>query len=160
MRAGSRLGGLALSVLVVLMTCAEVATAEQIQPVPVRTASQAAWNTTGTFTDQKLDLILEKLGKLEERMDRLEKQMAVAPADSSPSWIDLNIDLSDAVEWLQSCLGIGYFVEQYSSDPNRRMSELIKNSKDLQEIEMEWDRIWYTDQPSHMTPERVHGGIQ
>jgi len=54
----------------------------------------------------------------------------------------------------------GCFINQYSSDPNRRMSELINNSEDLRQIELEWERIWFNDQPSHLTPERVHGGIQ
>jgi hypothetical protein len=50
--------------------------------------------------------------------------------------------------------------QKYSSDPNRRLSELLKQSEDLRKIEYEWERIWFTDQPSHMTPERVHGGIE
>ena len=31
---------------------------------------------------------------------------------------------------------------------------------DIPTTEYEWERIWYTDQPSHLTPERTHGGIQ
>ena len=54
----------------------------------------------------------------------------------------------------------GCFINIYSSDPNRRMRELLNNSEDLRQIEAEWERFWFTDQPSHMTPERVHGGIQ
>jgi hypothetical protein len=54
----------------------------------------------------------------------------------------------------------GCLLNIYSSDPNRRMMELISNSEDLRQIEYEWERIWFTDEPSHMTPERVHGGIQ
>ena len=54
----------------------------------------------------------------------------------------------------------GCLINQYSSDPNRRIVELLNNSEDLRQIEYEWERIWFTDQPSHMTPERVHGGIQ
>ncbi|HEV3256250.1 MAG TPA: hypothetical protein VG013_05165 [Gemmataceae bacterium] len=53
----------------------------------------------------------------------------------------------------------GCFINVYSSDPNRRMNELLNQSEDLRQIEYEWERIWFTDQPSHMTPERVHGGI-
>jgi hypothetical protein len=48
----------------------------------------------------------------------------------------------------------------YSSDPNRRIQELINTSEDLPQIQREWERIWITDPPSHLTPERVHGGIQ
>ena len=54
----------------------------------------------------------------------------------------------------------GCFINIYSSDPNRRIIELLNNSEDLRQIEYEWERIWFTDQPSHLTPERVHGGIQ
>ena len=54
----------------------------------------------------------------------------------------------------------GCFLNIYSSDPNRRILELLNNSEDLRQIEYEWERIWFTDQPSHLTPERVHGGIQ
>jgi hypothetical protein len=54
----------------------------------------------------------------------------------------------------------GCFINIYSSDPNRRMHELLNQSEDLRQIEYEWERFWFTDEPSHMTPERVHGGIQ
>ena len=53
----------------------------------------------------------------------------------------------------------GCFINIYSSDPNRRMFELMNNSEDLRQIEYEWERIWFNDQPSHMTPERIHGGV-
>ncbi len=54
----------------------------------------------------------------------------------------------------------GCIINIYSSDPNRRVLELLNQSEDLRQIEYEWERIWFTDQPSHLTPERVHGGIQ
>jgi hypothetical protein len=54
----------------------------------------------------------------------------------------------------------GCFLNIYSSDPNRRVNELLNTSEDLRQIEYEWERIWFVDQPSHLTPERVHGGIQ
>jgi hypothetical protein len=53
----------------------------------------------------------------------------------------------------------GCVINAYSSDPNRRISELLLDSENLRQIEYEWEQIWYTDEPSHMTPERVHGGI-
>jgi hypothetical protein len=67
--------------------------------------------------------------------------------------------------WLMAVTGMvlvnsGCFLNLYSSDPNRRIHELLNTSEDLRQIEYEWERIWFTDQPSHMTPERVHGGIQ
>lgn len=54
----------------------------------------------------------------------------------------------------------GCFINAYSSDPNRRITELLNNSEDLRQIEYEWERIWFNDEPSHLTPERVDGGIQ
>lgn len=54
----------------------------------------------------------------------------------------------------------GCFLNIYSSDPNRRIVELLNQSEDLRAIEYEWERIWFTDQPSHLTPDRVHGGVQ
>ena len=47
----------------------------------------------------------------------------------------------------------------YSSDPNRRMQQMLTISEGLRQIQDEWDRFWFTDQPSHLTPIRVHGGI-
>jgi hypothetical protein len=54
----------------------------------------------------------------------------------------------------------GCLLNTYSSDPNRRMHELLVDSENFRQIQNEWERIWFTDQPSHLTPERVHGGIQ
>jgi hypothetical protein len=54
----------------------------------------------------------------------------------------------------------GCFINAYSSNPNHRIVELTNQSEDLRQIEGEWERFWFVDQPSHMTPERVHGGIQ
>lgn len=53
----------------------------------------------------------------------------------------------------------GCLINIYSSNPQRRMSQLLNNSEDLRVIQDEWDRIWFTDQPSHMVVDRVHGGI-
>ncbi len=54
----------------------------------------------------------------------------------------------------------GCLINIYSSDPNRRILELLNNSEDLRQVQYEWERIWFTDQPSHLTPERVHGGLE
>jgi hypothetical protein len=53
----------------------------------------------------------------------------------------------------------GCFLNIYSSDPNRRVHQLINTSEDLRQIEGEWERFWFVDQPSHMTPDRTHGGV-
>lgn len=54
----------------------------------------------------------------------------------------------------------GCLINAYSSDPNRRMHQLMVQSENLRVIEDEVDRAMLLDQPSHLTPERVHGGIQ
>ncbi len=50
-------------------------------------------------------------------------------------------------------------VNQYCSDPNVRMSQLLNQSEDLRQMQGEFRRFWLNDQPSHLTPERLHGGI-
>ncbi|CAN5454609.1 hypothetical protein BH10PLA2_BH10PLA2_36540 [soil metagenome] len=54
---------------------------------------------------------------------------------------------------------VGCFINAYNSDPDLRMKELINQSENLRQIQYEWERIWFTDMPSHLTPERVNGGI-
>jgi hypothetical protein len=51
-------------------------------------------------------------------------------------------------------------INMYSSDPHLRMNELLNQSEDLRQARLEWRRFWMIDQPSHMTPERIHGGFQ
>jgi hypothetical protein len=61
-----------------------------------------------------------------------------------------------------ACLALGNtgcLLNIYSSDPNVRMEQLIFQSEDLRQIQNEWRRIWFTDQPSHLTYERAHGGV-
>ncbi|HEY7426900.1 MAG TPA: hypothetical protein VH682_21875 [Gemmataceae bacterium] len=60
-------------------------------------------------------------------------------------------------EWLTQWIGLP--VNVYDPEPNKRILELLHQSAELDTIEAEWERIWFTDMPSHLTPERVHGGI-
>lgn len=53
----------------------------------------------------------------------------------------------------------GCFLPIYHGDPIKRTDELIFTSEDLRNILLEWERIWFLDQPSHLTPYRVHGGV-
>ena len=62
-----------------------------------------------------------------------------------------------AAAMLASCTGC--LIPMYSGDPIRRAQELIYTSEDLRSLADEWERIWFLDQPSHMTPWRTHGGI-
>jgi hypothetical protein len=54
---------------------------------------------------------------------------------------------------------VGCIIPAYSGDPARRTNELIYTSEDMRLILDEWERTWFLDQPSHLSPYRTHGGI-
>ncbi len=62
---------------------------------------------------------------------------------------------------LAACLttSVGCLVPLYSSRPERRVQQLLYTSEDLRSLVDEWERFWFLDSPSHMTPIRTHGGI-
>ena len=47
----------------------------------------------------------------------------------------------------------------YAAYPPRRVEELLVDSENLRQAGDEWERFWFLDQPSHMTPWRTHGGL-
>lgn len=53
----------------------------------------------------------------------------------------------------------GCIINQYSADDNIRQEQLLFQSEDLRQIREEWRRFWFNDMPSHLTPQRLHGGI-
>lgn len=53
----------------------------------------------------------------------------------------------------------GCIIPAYSGDPKVRARQLIVTSENLRMVLEEWERFWFLDQPSHMTPFRTHGGI-
>jgi hypothetical protein len=53
----------------------------------------------------------------------------------------------------------GCFINMWSNDPNERLQQELNVSENLRQAKQEWFRFWLIDQPSHMTPTRVHGGI-
>ena len=53
----------------------------------------------------------------------------------------------------------GCLINDYASNPTARIKELMIESENLRQIQGEWERIWFLDMPSHLTPERVDGGI-
>lgn len=57
-------------------------------------------------------------------------------------------------------LNAGCFINIYPSDKTRRINALLTVSENYRQIADEWQRIWFTDQPSHMTYDRIHGGLQ
>ena len=62
---------------------------------------------------------------------------------------------------LAVCLSstVGCFLPIYSARPERRVQQLLYTSEDLRSVVSEWERFWFMDSPSHMTPIRTHGGI-
>jgi hypothetical protein len=54
---------------------------------------------------------------------------------------------------------VGCFVPIYSTRPERRVQQLLYTSEDLRSLVDEWERFWFLDSPSHMTPIRTHGGV-
>lgn len=67
--------------------------------------------------------------------------------------------LSVALLGLVLSTHVGCFIPIYSADPTRRTQQLIFTSEDFRAILDEWERIWFLDMPSHLTPYRTHGGI-
>jgi len=53
----------------------------------------------------------------------------------------------------------GCLLNIWSADPVQRSHELLVVSENLRVVQEEWERIWLIDQPSHLTPFRVHGGV-
>lgn len=53
----------------------------------------------------------------------------------------------------------GCLIPLYSGDTTRRNRQLLYQSESLRLIHDEWERLWFLDQPNHMTPYRTHGGI-
>jgi hypothetical protein len=47
----------------------------------------------------------------------------------------------------------------YAAYPPRRVEELLVDSENMRQLGDEWERFWFLDQPSHMTPFRTHGGL-
>jgi hypothetical protein len=67
--------------------------------------------------------------------------------------------LSLVVAALFTLPNVGCFLNQYSSNEMVRMEQLMIDSENLRQMHDEWRRFWMNDQPSHLTPYRIHGGV-
>jgi hypothetical protein len=47
----------------------------------------------------------------------------------------------------------------YAAYRPRRVEELLVDSENLRLAGDDWERFWFLDQPSHMTPFPTHGGM-
>lgn len=54
---------------------------------------------------------------------------------------------------------VGCALPIYSGDPAIRTRQLIFTSENFRQIIQQWERIWFLDQPDHMAPDRIHGGV-
>ena len=54
---------------------------------------------------------------------------------------------------------VGCILPAYSGDPARRTQQMIYTSEDLRALMDQWERFWFLDQPTPLTPIRTHGGI-
>jgi uncharacterized protein (TIGR03067 family) len=116
---------------------------------------QAPSSKTAEKLQEKLDcILLDCLKSLDRRLGEQERTMS-SPAKAAPPPASRP---EGVVEFLLSLGGVR--IDIYSSDPNRRIQELLKNAEDMRRIEYEWERIWFTDHPLHLTPERVDGPIR
>jgi hypothetical protein len=48
---------------------------------------------------------------------------------------------------------------RYAAYTPKRVEELLNDSENLRLIGDDWERFWFLDQPSHLTPFRSHGGL-
>ena len=53
----------------------------------------------------------------------------------------------------------GEGLPHYAAYPPRRVEELLVDSENMRQLGDEWERFWFLDQPSHLTPFRTHGGL-
>lgn len=57
------------------------------------------------------------------------------------------------------CSSVGCIIPIYSGDPVRRTQQLIFTSENYRQMLNTWERVWFLDQPDHMSPDRIHGGV-
>ena len=50
-------------------------------------------------------------------------------------------------------------INRYSSDPMIRLEKMMIDSENLRQMHDEWRQFWMKDQPTHLTPYRIHGGV-
>src|SRR5262249_51355930 len=53
----------------------------------------------------------------------------------------------------------GFSMGSGKGESKSRILQLLDQSEDLRMIENDWERIWFVEQPSHLTPERRAGRI-
>jgi hypothetical protein len=93
----------------------------------------------------------------EESSEPETKQQPEPQSKSNQSSEKAAIWLQLATRLLELC---GIELNQTSpSDPTERMEMLLKNSENYRQIQEEYKRFWFVDQPSHLTFDRIHDGV-
>jgi hypothetical protein len=54
----------------------------------------------------------------------------------------------------------GCLLNIWSADPVERSQQLLVVSENMRAARHDWYRIWFVDQPSHLTPETVDGSLR
>ena len=54
----------------------------------------------------------------------------------------------------------GCMLGRNSSEPNERMQQLLNDSENLRQGRTDANHAWMTDQPSHLTGDRLNGSIR
>jgi hypothetical protein len=54
----------------------------------------------------------------------------------------------------------GYLLNECPSDPTQHVWMLMNQSEDLRQMQWEWLHFWMVDHPSHLTYDRIDGGLQ
>jgi hypothetical protein len=60
----------------------------------------------------------------------------------------------------EMCPGSRIASEAAELCPQMRMKELMAQSENLRQIQLEWESTWSPDMPRHLNPERVNGGLE
>jgi hypothetical protein len=139
------------------------------RPVPPTTLP-AAPSQTVPRRPGELPLLIE-----EEQQQRVPEAAGMPPGVERLDFMPEEVEVLDVIpaapamtprvlsqigEALWNCIqDLDPFFNRYPSDPQRRMMVLMNQSENLRQIEHEMERFWMVDQPSHLTPERVHGGV-
>lgn len=72
------------------------------------------------------------------------------------SWAALAL-LGAVIAMCEGCAPVP--LPHYAAYPPLRVEQLLVDSENLRQANDDWNRFWFLDQPSHLTPYRTHGGL-
>lgn len=119
--------------------------------------------SAATAIEAKLDKILGKLEQIEKRLDAIEERARLDLVDATTVASSENRPIFRVLDQLpgtDSPTCPGFSIQLNASNSNARVRELLNESMDSGPIRYEWGRPGLLDHPSHLTPDRVEGGVQ